>query len=40
MAKATDFAEKARKAVAEKGVKCAKCGTIKNPHSLCAGGAL
>jgi len=31
MAKATDFAEKARKAVAEKGVKCQKCGTIKVP---------
>lgn len=31
MAKATDFAEKARKATQEKGVKCPKCGTIKVP---------
>lgn len=31
MAKATDFAEKAKKATQEKGVKCPKCGTIKVP---------
>lgn len=31
MAKATDFAEKAKKAAMEKGVKCPKCGTIKVP---------
>jgi hypothetical protein len=31
MAKQTDFAEKAKKAVAEKGVKCSKCGAIKVP---------
>jgi uncharacterized C2H2 Zn-finger protein len=31
MAKQTDFAEKARKATAEKGVKCPKCGTVKIP---------
>lgn len=31
MAKATDFAEKVRKAAAEKGVKCPKCGTIRVP---------
>jgi uncharacterized C2H2 Zn-finger protein len=31
MAKQTDFAEKARKASQEKGIKCPKCGTIKVP---------
>ncbi len=31
MAKAQDFAEKARKATQEKGVKCPKCGTIRVP---------
>lgn len=31
MAKQTDFAEKAKKASQEKGVKCPKCGTIKVP---------
>ena len=31
MAKSQDFAEKVRKAGAEKGVKCPKCGTIKVP---------
>lgn len=31
MAKQQDFAEKARKATAEKGVKCPKCGTVKVP---------
>ncbi len=31
MAKQTDFAEKAKKAGAERGVKCPKCGTIKVP---------
>ena len=31
MAKQTDFAEKARKAAQEKGVKCPKCGTTKTP---------
>jgi uncharacterized C2H2 Zn-finger protein len=31
MAKAQDFAEKARKATMEKGVKCPKCGTVKVP---------
>lgn len=31
MAKQTDFAEKAKKAAAERGVKCPKCGTVKVP---------
>lgn len=31
MAKQTDFADKARKASQEKGVKCPKCGTVKVP---------
>jgi formate dehydrogenase maturation protein FdhE len=31
MAKTQDFAEKARKATQEKGVKCPVCGTIKIP---------
>ncbi len=31
MAKQQDFAEKARKASQEKGVKCPKCGTVKVP---------
>lgn len=31
MAKHQAFAEKARKATQEKGVKCPKCGTIKVP---------
>ncbi|MEX0602903.1 MAG: hypothetical protein WD295_06155 [Bacteroidota bacterium] len=31
MAKAQDFAEKARKATEQRGVKCPKCGTIKVP---------
>ncbi|HXG38911.1 MAG TPA: hypothetical protein VNL36_09115 [Bacteroidota bacterium] len=31
MAKQTDFAEKAKKGMAEKGVKCPKCGTVKVP---------
>ena len=31
MAKQQDFAEKAKKAIQEKGVKCPKCGTIKVP---------
>jgi uncharacterized C2H2 Zn-finger protein len=31
MAKATGFADKVRKAAEEKGVRCAKCGTIKVP---------
>jgi uncharacterized C2H2 Zn-finger protein len=31
MAKQTDFAEKARKASQEKGIKCPKCGTVKVP---------
>ncbi len=30
MAKQTDFAEKARKASAEKGIKCPKCGYLPN----------
>jgi uncharacterized C2H2 Zn-finger protein len=29
MAKQTDFAEKAKKAAQEKGVKCPKCGTAR-----------
>jgi uncharacterized C2H2 Zn-finger protein len=29
MAKKTDFAEKAKKAAQEKGVRCPKCGTMK-----------
>ena len=31
MAKQQDFAEKAKKAIQEKGVKCPKCGTVKVP---------
>ncbi|MCX7984552.1 MAG: hypothetical protein N3A63_06590 [Bacteroidetes bacterium] len=31
MAKSTDFAEKAKKASQERGVKCQKCGTVKVP---------
>ncbi|HOV97979.1 MAG TPA: hypothetical protein PK595_00245 [Bacteroidota bacterium] len=31
MAKATDFAEKAKKAASERGAKCPKCGAIKVP---------
>ncbi len=31
MAKQTDFAEKAKKATAERGVKCPKCGSVKTP---------
>ncbi|MBI3005862.1 MAG: hypothetical protein HYY49_10680 [Ignavibacteriales bacterium] len=31
MAKQTDFAEKAKKASMERGVKCPKCGTVKVP---------
>jgi uncharacterized C2H2 Zn-finger protein len=31
MAKRTDFAEKAKKATQEKGVKCPKCGAVKVP---------
>jgi uncharacterized C2H2 Zn-finger protein len=31
MAKQQDFAEKAKKATMEKGVKCPKCGTVKVP---------
>ncbi|MBI4429485.1 MAG: hypothetical protein HY562_10245 [Ignavibacteriales bacterium] len=31
MAKQTDFAEKAKKATMERGVKCPKCGTVKVP---------
>jgi uncharacterized C2H2 Zn-finger protein len=31
MAKQTDFAEKAKKAAMERGVKCPRCGTIKVP---------
>jgi len=31
MAKQTDFAEKAKKATMERGVKCPKCGAIKVP---------
>jgi hypothetical protein len=31
MAKQTDFAEKAKKASQEKGVKCPKCGSVKVP---------
>jgi uncharacterized C2H2 Zn-finger protein len=31
MAKRTDFAEKAKKAIQEKGVKCPKCGSVKVP---------
>lgn len=31
MAKQTDFAEKAKKAAQEKGIKCPKCGTVKVP---------
>jgi uncharacterized C2H2 Zn-finger protein len=31
MAKQQDFAEKAKKATQEKGVKCPKCGTVKVP---------
>ncbi len=31
MAKQQDFAEKAKKATMEKGVKCPKCGTVGEP---------
>lgn len=31
MAKQQDFAEKAKKATQEKGVKCPKCGTVRVP---------
>jgi uncharacterized C2H2 Zn-finger protein len=31
MAKQTDFAEKAKKAGQEKGVKCPKCGSVRTP---------
>jgi uncharacterized C2H2 Zn-finger protein len=31
MAKQTDFAEKAKKASSEKGMKCPKCGGTKTP---------
>ena len=31
MAKQQDFAEKAKKGMSEKGVKCLKCGTVKVP---------
>ena len=31
MAKQQDFAEKARKAAQERGVKCPKCGAVKVP---------
>jgi uncharacterized C2H2 Zn-finger protein len=31
MAKQQDFAEKAKKATQEKGVKCPKCGAVKVP---------
>ena len=31
MAKKTDFAEKARKATQERGVKCPVCGVVKTP---------
>ncbi len=31
MAKQQDFAEKARKGMTEKGVKCTKCGSVKVP---------
>lgn len=31
MAKQQDFAEKAKKATQEKGVKCPKCGMVKVP---------
>jgi uncharacterized C2H2 Zn-finger protein len=31
MAKKTDFAEKAKKAGQEKGIKCPKCGTVLVP---------
>ncbi len=31
MAKKTGFAEKAKKATMERGVKCPKCGTVKVP---------
>ncbi len=31
MAKQTDFAEKAKKAGQEKGIKCPKCGSVKVP---------
>lgn len=31
MAKQQDFAEKAKKASQEKGVKCPKCGSVKVP---------
>ena len=31
MAKQQDFAEKAKKATMERGIKCPKCGTVKTP---------
>ncbi len=31
MAKSTDFAEKAKKGMMERGVKCPKCGTVRVP---------
>jgi uncharacterized C2H2 Zn-finger protein len=31
MAKQSDFAEKVKKGMQEKGVKCPKCGTVKVP---------
>ena len=31
MAKQTDFAEKAKKAASERGIRCPKCGSIKTP---------
>jgi uncharacterized C2H2 Zn-finger protein len=31
MAKQQDFAEKAKKGMAEKGFKCPRCGTVKVP---------
>lgn len=34
MAKQTDFAEKAKKASAERGIKCPKCGTVKVPTAF------
>ncbi|MDE3057723.1 MAG: hypothetical protein KGJ59_07190 [Bacteroidota bacterium] len=34
MAKQQDFAEKAKKASAERGVKCPKCGTVKVPTAF------
>jgi uncharacterized OB-fold protein len=34
MAKQQDFAEKAKKAGAERGVKCPKCGALKVPTAV------